>query len=112
MDPFNRLRRLHLYRCQQTQKQSAAICVEIPRLRIFHTVELEVGMKSLHDPVWDFTYRVEYLRTQDWYDSGGRWRELSDWCTETFGWRNWDYYNQQFCFREASDRTAFILRWL
>ena len=85
MDPFNRLRRLHLYRCQQTQKQSAAICVEIPRLRIFHTVELEVGMKSLHDPVWDFTYRVEYLRTQDWYDSGGRWRELSDWCTETFG---------------------------
>ena len=57
--------------------------------------------------------------------SGVSWRDMSAWCSETFGsstgsiWSAWQepgerWYanNSKFWFREEADRTWFILKWL
>ena len=60
---------------------------------------------------------------------GGHWRQMEDWCIDTFGsstgsiWaeevdkkipqpgERWYANNRKFWFREEKDRTMFILRW-
>jgi hypothetical protein len=59
-----------------------------------------------------FRYRVEFRRTGDWYDSGGKWYEISTWCNRTFGAGNWDYFYDGFVFEKESDYMLFKLKWL
>lgn len=58
----------------------------------------------------DFKYRVQYLRTKDWWSF--RWRELCEWCNATYGVRKWEYIDESFAFRTDEDRTLFMLKWL
>jgi hypothetical protein len=58
--------------------------------------------------------------------AGVSWRDMSDWCSETFGpvsdvWQadkwftepgaRWYQNNAKFWFRDEADRIWFLLRW-
>lgn len=59
-----------------------------------------------------YPYRVQVLRTSDWYDSGGTWYKLSTWCDRTFGkGRRWEFFNSEFCFETEQDMMLFKLKW-
>lgn len=57
----------------------------------------------------EFAYHVHYPRTQNWYEDN--WRELSEWCTATYGKGNWEYMNSYFLFATDLDALLFKLRW-
>lgn len=61
-----------------------------------------------------YPYNVPWKRCQprhdDWYTS--EWPKLSTWCSETYGWGNWEYFNECFRFKKESDKMLFMLRWL
>ena len=59
-----------------------------------------------------YPYRTAVQRTGDWYDSGGRWYQLSTWCDKTLGRGNWEYYGGEFVFEKESDYMLFKLKWL
>ena len=59
-----------------------------------------------------YPYRVSYPRTGDWYDSGGRWYQISTWCKQTFGDDTWNYYGGDFVFVHERDYMLFRLKWL
>jgi hypothetical protein len=59
---------------------------------------------------------------------GGNWREIEEWCSQTFGpgsskiWQHdmskapapelrWYMNNRKFWFRDEKDRTMFVLKW-
>lgn len=45
----------------------------------------------------------------DWYSK--IWPDYSDWCNQTYGHGNWEYYYGQFLFKREKDATMFRLRW-
>ena len=57
-----------------------------------------------------YRYHVPYKRRLNWYPTV--WRELSDWCTETYGWGHWEYIDEKFMFETEEQKTLFVLRWL
>ena len=57
-----------------------------------------------------YPYRVEYQRTDRWYEND--WRELSEWCNECIGRGEWEYYYGEFVFAREEDYMLFKLRWL
>ena len=56
-----------------------------------------------------YPYRVEYRKTEDWWD--GHWDMLSTWCDDTFGPGNWNYYFDGFVFTEQAHQMLFKLKW-
>lgn len=48
--------------------------------------------------------------TNDWY--GKIWPMYSNWCNQTYGSGNLEYYYGQFLFKEEEHATLFTLRWL
>ena len=70
-----------------------------------------------------YTVRPDF----DWWipgslkDTNTNWRSMIEWCVETFGpsaemgvWEpgaRWYANNAKFWFRNAEDRTLFLLRW-
>jgi hypothetical protein len=50
------------------------------------------------------------LSSADWY--GQVWPDYSEWCNQTYGRGNWEYFYGQFLFKNEQDATAFRLRWL
>ena len=57
-----------------------------------------------------YPYRIEFERTDRWYD--GDWRELAEWCDESIGKGNWEYYNNEFVFSEEKHYMFFKLKWI
>jgi hypothetical protein len=49
------------------------------------------------------------FKSNDWY--GKIWPDYSEWCNQTYGWGNWEYYYGQFLFKREEDATLFRLRW-
>lgn len=45
----------------------------------------------------------------DW--EGKVWSDYSEWCNQTYGWGNWEYYYGQFLFKREEDAALFRLRW-
>jgi hypothetical protein len=58
----------------------------------------------------EYPYRVDYKRTNDWFD--GHWAEVSTWCNETVGAGKWEFYWGEFVFAEEQDYMLFQLKWL
>lgn len=44
-----------------------------------------------------------------WYDETRR--EMSNWLTATFGWKEWEFIDDRFAFKRESDLMLFLLRW-
>lgn len=59
-----------------------------------------------------YKYRVDYPKTADWYDPGGRWYQLSTWCMECIAPGDWEYYFGEFVFIHEHDYMLFKLKWL
>lgn len=57
----------------------------------------------------NFPFAVKYERTNEWY--GIHWPALSQWCTTTYGYGNWEYYSPNFRFRTEEAKLMFALRW-
>jgi len=57
-----------------------------------------------------YPYHVSYRRTNDWWNSGGTWYQISEWCRTAIGNR-WEYYDECFMFEAAEHQTLFLLRW-
>lgn len=57
-----------------------------------------------------YRYRVPFKRTAKWWDKD--WGEISDWCNQTFGRGNWEYYDSSFVFEHERDFMLFKLKWL
>lgn len=57
-----------------------------------------------------FPAKVFYPRTQRWYEDD--WRNLSTWCTTTYGQGNWEFINNNFLFKSEGDAMLFKLRWI
>jgi hypothetical protein len=57
--------------------------------------------------------KVPYRRTAGWWDSGGPWYQISEWCRENVGIssNDWDYFDGKFLFKNEEDAIAFKLRW-
>lgn len=58
-----------------------------------------------------YPYWVKYPRTGDWWNSGGTWYQISNWCNTVVGTTNWEYLDEHFMFEAAQHKTAFLLRW-
>lgn len=58
-----------------------------------------------------YPYRVEFRKTNDWYDSNGTWYQVSTWCNQMFGQGNWNYFFSAFVFEKESDYMLFKLKW-
>lgn len=56
-----------------------------------------------------YPHFVNFPRTQNWFSVD--WRDISSWCTQTFGRGNWEYYGGGFRFIHERDLINFILRW-
>lgn len=54
-------------------------------------------------------YAVEYRCTNEWYEV--HWPSMSQWCTATYGYDNWEYYGPDFRFKTEEDKVMFIMRW-
>ena len=57
-----------------------------------------------------YPHHVPFKRTNDWYDSGGTWYQVSTWCNTNFQHR-WDYSDGKFMFESQKDQAWFMLRW-
>ena len=57
-----------------------------------------------------YKYHVPYKRHGEWYSTV--WRELSDWCSNTYGWGHWEYLNEEFMFETEEHKLLFVLTWL
>lgn len=57
-----------------------------------------------------YRYRVPFKRTALWWEKD--WGEISDWCNQTIGRGNWDYFYDGFVFDKESDYMLFKLKWL
>ena len=53
-----------------------------------------------HDSLWDLGFRRQDLE------------DMKEYCHNTFNSNSWHYVNGNFHFRNAADRTIFLLRWL
>ena len=40
------------------------------------------------------------------------WPNYSEWCNDTYGRGNWEYYYGQFLFKNDKDALLFRLKWL
>ena len=61
-----------------------------------------------------YKYRVPFKRTANWYGNKGRegdWSKISEWCNQTLGRGNWEYYYDGFVFEKERDYMLFILKW-
>jgi len=45
----------------------------------------------------------------DWY--GTVWPDYSNWCNQTYGAGNWEYFYGQFLFKTQEDAFMFKLKW-
>lgn len=82
-------------------------------------------MKGAREIYLSFKYRAPTVfKGADWYvvwssghtNIGSRsvpcgWKELSDWCNETYGHDNWEFLNNQCVFKSESDLVVYLLRW-
>jgi hypothetical protein len=57
----------------------------------------------------EYPYSITYPRTSDWYD--GRWHDLSKWCDECIGYGEWEYYYDEFVFKDPASLLMFKLKW-
>ena len=57
-----------------------------------------------------YPFHVKYPRTPDWWNSGGSWYQLSEWCRANFRHR-WEYSDGYFMFQTQQDKNWFTLRW-
>jgi hypothetical protein len=55
-----------------------------------------------------FPYDVSRLATPE----SVPWRDIVEWCDQTYGDGNWDYFNSKFHFKTERDLMLFKLRWL
>jgi hypothetical protein len=71
---------------------------------------LETGYAE-HQPKWPYWVEPRYYSEEAWLD-------MNTWMIDTFGSGNWGIPNvrwvgsdRKYWFRDAADRTFFILRW-
>ena len=57
-----------------------------------------------------YPYRIDFKRTPKWWDTD--WRDISNWCNQSFGEGNWNYYGDSFVFENEGHLMLFKLRWL
>jgi hypothetical protein len=57
----------------------------------------------------EYPYSIPYPRTFDWWD--GKWHDLAKWCDESIGEDQWEYYYQEFVFKDKGSLMLFKLRW-
>jgi len=57
--------------------------------------------------LWPFW--VKYPRTTNWYDT--EWVELSEWCNNTVGKGQWEYFSPYFLFKDEKHKLWFMLKW-